>query len=57
MKQIRDTKIVNLIMSMINREARERLAIHEYLLSWKKEVLPEVFTNVLFQINSAFVRN
>ncbi len=56
-KQIRDPKIVKLIMSMIHRDPKERLSISEYLFQWKKEVLPEVFTYVLYDINSTFVRN
>ena len=29
----------------------------EYLYQWKKEVLPDVFTQVLYDINSTFVRS
>jgi hypothetical protein len=56
-KHIKDAKIVGLIMSMINRDPDERNSISDYIIQWKSQVLPEVFTNVFYQINSAFVRN
>jgi hypothetical protein len=42
---------------MISRDPKERLSISEYLFQWKKEVLPSVFTHVLYDINSTFVRS
>jgi len=44
-------------MSMIHQDPNERQSINDYIVMWKSEVLPEVFTKVYFQINSAFVRN
>ena len=44
-------------MSMIHQDPNERQSINDYVVQWKSQVLPEVFTSVYFQINSAFVRN
>lgn len=54
---IKDKRIVDLIMQMIQREPQERATINEYILLWSKDVLPAVFTQVFYQINSAFVRS
>ena len=47
-KHIKDAKIVALIMSMINRDQEERSSISDYIIQWKSQVLPEVFTNVFY---------
>lgn len=47
-KHIKDAKIVALIMSMINRDPEERSSISDYIIQWKSQVLPEVFTNVFY---------
>jgi hypothetical protein len=44
MKQIKDIKIVDLIMQMINVDPNERLPINNYILLWTKEVLPSAFS-------------
>ena len=40
---IKDRRIVDLIMQMIQREPSERATINEFILLWSKEVLPPVF--------------
>lgn len=42
---------------MISINPDERLSITEYIISWNKEVFPQVFSQVLFQVNSTFVRS
>ena len=44
LKQIKDVKIVDLIMSMINRDPNERSPINEYIIMWNKEVFPPAFS-------------
>jgi hypothetical protein len=42
---------------MIKVDPKERLSISDYIFQWKKEVLPDVFTHVLYDINSTFIRS
>lgn len=55
-KKIPDPRIVNLIMSMIRRDPRERPTIQECLQMWSQEVFPKSFSHILFPLNSSFVR-
>lgn len=48
LKKIKDTKIVDLIMSMIHRDPYKRGSINEYILRWNKDVFPKSFHQVFF---------
>ena len=42
---------------MINRDPKGRHSISDYLFQWKRDVIPDVFTHVLYDLNSTFIRS
>lgn len=55
-KKIKDPKLVDMIMSMIHRDSFKRHSITDYILRWSKDIFPNSFSQVYYQLASTFVR-
>jgi phosphoinositide-3-kinase regulatory subunit 4 len=53
-KRISDKNMVTLILQMIDRDPASRPSITKCLIDWNREVFPQSFSQVFYQLGASF---